>query len=478
MRIPNKKIALLCLSACLLSSVFAAENTVEMISDPLKLVIYPDTGNFCLYHSKADEARAYEPLYDDRSQSSVNLYSVFFNGEIFPLNNKSGKKIIISQSKTEITVMFQISMDFLATQTFSFVPSKQRSTGKLLKVVTEIQNISGEIADIGLKAMFDISLGEKNQIPLYTDLRSEIGSELLLQPVLEKDSVIFSADRGYACLFFLRNEYMTVPTSVYIANWERLVTKKWLPSYVSGRSFRKYVSSDPGLLYVWSEKKMLNRETFSVTNCIGFYDYRSAADSVTGYSAYTQQMPENTITRPVVVSPSKPTITTVYRSPSVTQPAASAEEQTAASNDQPTAAETPKTAASNDQPAAAGAQKPSASNDQPATVDAQKPAAETPKTAASNDQAAAAPQSQPVAASQTENNAAASGKQLATVQPTERNTAAPTGKTGAPKKDYRYVQELLDKIAELEKSPDSLSMEEIARLRTEVDNAIEAMQEQ
>ena len=400
MRIPNKKMILLCLSVCLLSGLFAAENTVEMISDPLKLVIYPNTGNFCLYHSKADDARAYEPLYDDRSQSSVNLYSVFFNGEIFPLNNKSGKKIIISQSKTEITVMFQISMDFLATQTFSFVPSKQRSTGKLLKVVTEIQNISGEIADIGLKAMFDISLGEKNQVPLYTDLRSEIGSELLLQPVLEKDSVIFSADRGYACLFFLRNEYMTVPTSVYIANWERLVTKKWLPSYVSGRSFRRYVSSDPGLLYVWSEKKMLNRETFSVTNCIGFYDYRNAAESVTAYSAYTQQMPENIVTQPVITPSSKTTVTTVYRSSPVTQSAA--------------------------------------------------------------------------ANAQSADGSAVSAEQAAV----EQNTPAQTGKTGEPQKDYRYVQELLDKIAELEKSPDSLSMEEIARLRTEVDNAIEAMQEQ
>ena len=456
MRIPNKKRVLLCLSACLLSSLFAAENTVEMISDPLKLVIYPDTGNFCLYHSKADEARAYEPLYDDRSQSSVNLYSVFFNGEIFPLNNKSGKKIIISQSKTEITVMFQISMDFLATQTFSFVPSKQRSTGKLLKVVTEIQNISGEIADIGLKAMFDISLGEKNQVPLYTDLRSEIGSELLLQPVLEKDSVIFSADRGYACLFFLRNEYMTVPTSVYIANWERLVTKKWLPSYVSGRSFRRYVSSDPGLLYVWSEKKMLNRETFSVTNCIGFYDYRNAAESVTAYSAYTQQMPEHTITQPASTFQSTPTITTVYRSPSVAQPAASA------------ATDAQKTAASNDQPVTVDAHKPSASNDQPATTDAHKPSA-------SNDQATAAPQAQPVGVPQAMDDAAASGKLLAALQPAERNAALQTGKI---KKDYRYVQELLDKIAELEKTSDTLSMEEIAKLRTEVDNAIEAMQEQ
>ena len=403
MQILNKKMILLCLSVWLLSGLFAAENTVEMVSDPLKLVIYPNTGNFCLYHSKAEDARSYEPLYDDRSQSSVNIYSVLFNGEIYHLNNKSGKKIIISQSKNEITVMFQISMDFLATQTFSFVPSKQRSTGKLLKVVTEIQNISGDIADIGLKALFDTSLGEKNLVPLYTDLRSEIGAELMLQPVLEKDSVIFSADRGYACLFFLRNEYATVPTSVYIANWERLVTKKWLPSYVNGRSFRKYAFSDPGLLYVWSEKKILYKETFSVTNCIGFYDYRNAADSVTAYSAYTQQVAGETVmpvSAPVI---SKPTITTVYRAAPITQPAAP-----------------------NTQPA-----------DSPVS--------------------------------------SASAEQSAAVQATERNTPV---KPEEPKKDYRYVQELLDRIAELEKSSDSLSMEEIAKLRIEVDNAIEAMQEQ
>ena len=302
----NKKIILLCLSVLSLWGLSAAESTVEMISDPLKLVVYAKTGNFCLYHTKAEDVRLYEPLYDDRSQSSVNIYSVLFNNEIFHLNNKSGKKIIIKQTKNEIVVTFQISLDFLATQTFSFVPSAQRSTGPLLKVVTEIQNISGDVANVGLKAVFDASLGEKNLIPLYTDLRSEIGAELMLQPVLEKDSVIFSADKGYACLFFLRNEYMTVPTSVYIANWERLVTKRWLPSYVSGRSFRRFTSADPGLLYVWSDRKIEHKETLSITNCIGFYDYRNSHETATGYTAYTQPavpMSQPVMQQPVVPAP-------------------------------------------------------------------------------------------------------------------------------------------------------------------------------
>lgn len=411
MRTSNKKILLLCLSVCLLSGLFAAEKTVEMISDPLKLVIYPKTGNFCLYHSKAENVREYEPLYDDRSQSSVNIYSVLFNGKIFHLNNKSGKKIIVSQTKNEITIMFQISMDFLATQTFSFVPSKQRATGKLLKVVTEIQNISGDIANIGLKAVFDTSLGEKNLIPLYTDLRSEIGAEQMLQPVLEKDSVIFSADRGYACLFFLRNEYMTVPpTFVYIANWERLVTKRWLPPYTSGRTFRKYGSADPGLLYVWSEQKIPNKVKLTVTNCIGFYDYRNMAESMTAYSAYTQQtqaVPEKT-TRSATGQVGNLTVTPMYRDAPVNRPA----------------------------------------------------------------------DAEPKAQSAAVSEPAAPAEQASTVQPTDQNTPEQPSKSEEPEKDYRYVQELLDKIAELEQSSDELSIEEIKKLRTEVDNAIEAMQEE
>ena len=392
MRIFNKKILLICFSACLLYGIAAADEIVEMVSDPLKLVIYPKTGNFCLYHSKAEDARKYEPLYDDRSQASVNIYSVLFNGAMFHLNNKSGKKIIVSQTKDEITVTFQISLDFLASQTFSFVPSKQRSTGKILKVVTEIQNISGELADIALKAVFDTSLGEKNLIPLYTDLRSEIGAELMLQPVLEKDSVIFSADKGYACLFFLRNEYMTVPTFVYAANWERLVTKKWLPSYVSGRSFRKYTSSDPGLLYVWSERKVQNKATLSITNCIGFYDYRNTAETATGYAAYTQQ---------TGVSVQQPIIVDQTVNKSVVTKASDAAQPTA-----------------------------------------------------------------PV---------------VQQADPETREKAPAVQKNSAkkvPEKDYQYIQKLLDRIAELEQAQDELSTEEIRKLRTEVDDAIKAIQEE
>lgn len=44
--------------------------------------------------------------------------------------------------------------------------------------------------------------------------------------------------------------------------------------------------------------------------------------------------------------------------------------------------------------------------------------------------------------------------------------------------DYAFVQKLLDKIAALEQSPDTVSDEEIQALKKEVDNAIKALQEE
>ena len=90
-----------------------------------------------------------------------------------------------------------------------------------------------------------------------------------------------------------------------------------------------------------------------------------------------------------------------------------------------------------------------------------------------NQPADAAPKTQVSAVSEP-----AAAEQTPAAQPAEQEPSVQPTKNEEPKKDYRYVQELLDKIAELEQSSDTLSMEEIKKLRTEVDEAIEAMQEE
>ncbi|MGP1576017.1 MAG: hypothetical protein ACTTH7_00745 [Treponema sp.] len=419
----NKKIFIaVCSLFCILWSAFTDSEPVELVSDPLKLVIYPKTGNFCVYRTDASRSGFYTPLYDDRTQSSLNVYSLLFNGHIYHLNNRSGKKIIIEQAKSSITVTFQISLDFIAVQHFSFEKTNGLTTGPMLKVVTEVQNISGAVADIALKAVFDTSFAETYRIPFYTDIRTEIGSELLLQPALEKDTVIFSADKGCSTMFFLKGVHQTTPVSVFIANWERLITKTWLPSYVQGRSFKKASARDPGILYVWSERKVANKQFFSISNCIGFYDYRS-------YRA--------------------PSVPTVYTSH--TNEAAGTSDETHADRMQEDG--TPLSALEN---AASDTVMPAASSLDNSVQDTQLQK-ESPK--------------EPV---MEEQNAAESTADMEKHDADEAHADMERQKA----QSYEKIEKLLEQIKQLEQNPSEVSQEEIHALQEEVDAIIQILQEE
>ena len=82
--------------------------------------------------------------------------------------------------------------------------------------------------------------------------------------------------------------------------------------------------------------------------------------------------------------------------------------------------------------------------------------------------------SQPVLSEPVQKTAAPAPVQKVVVPQVEAESAAEQ----EPEKDYSFVQTLLDKIAELEKSPDAVSTEEIRKLRIEVDKAIKSMQEE
>ena len=127
---------------------------------------------------------------------------------------------------------------------------------------------------MALKALFDTYLGENRRIPLYTDLRTGIFKETVLEPKLEKDSAVISANSEAACMFLIHHSEASLPENVYIANWDRLQSVKWIPSVVQGRSFStKYFHNDSAMLFVWPQERFENKEKLSVTMFIGYFDH-------------------------------------------------------------------------------------------------------------------------------------------------------------------------------------------------------------
>ncbi|WP_253692167.1 MULTISPECIES: hypothetical protein [unclassified Treponema] len=246
----------------------------ELTKGNLKLVVFRKTGNFCLYNLSLRGKNKYIPLYDDRSLGRTNKFYVYKDNRVYELKKRIGKPVKIEADETSINISYEFTDSFYVTQKLSFTEKNYGTGGSLLKIETVIENTSGVNAEFALKALFDTNLGETRRIPLYTDLRTGIFREAVLEPKLERDSAIISANSDLACLFLINHSEAKIPQSIYIANWERLQSRKWLPKSVSGRLFStKYFHNDSALLFVWPKEVLEAGEKSNVTMLIGCYDF-------------------------------------------------------------------------------------------------------------------------------------------------------------------------------------------------------------
>lgn len=256
-----------------------ADNIIELDSGHLKLKVFERTGSFCLYYLSTNGKNNYVPLYSDVAYAHTNKFSVNLDGKIYRLERHLGKPLKIEKINNECVITFKIKEALYIEQHLSFIPDEYGNTqGPLLKIETRIENTQSREANVALRAIFDTSLGEhKKKAPLATDLRESIVAETSFNPKIDRDSVIISSNVEVACMFLFKHG-VDLPQEIYIANWERMQPRKWLPNVVEGRSFNsKYLHDDSACLFIWPTKKMAPTETFSITTTIGYHDFIRSA---------------------------------------------------------------------------------------------------------------------------------------------------------------------------------------------------------
>lgn len=262
-----------------LLSFLYADNIIELSSGHLKLKVFERTGSFCLYQLSTNGKNNYVPLYSDMAYGQTNKFSVFLDGKIYRLERKLGKPIGIEKINDTCLITFKIKEQLHIVQRLSFIPDEYGNTqGPLLKIETVIENTQSKEANVALRAIFDTSLGEHNKkAPLATDLREGITSEVSFNPKIDRDSVIISSNAESACMFFFKHG-VDMPQQVYVANWERMQPRKWLPTVVEGRSFNsKYLHDDSACLFIWPTKKLKPTEIMTITTTIGYHDFIRSA---------------------------------------------------------------------------------------------------------------------------------------------------------------------------------------------------------
>lgn len=238
------------------SLLFAAP--LEIARGNLKLILYPDTGSFCLYHLSDIGKNRYEPLFEDRNSAATSWFSVLSNGRVFRLSSRIGHPVVLEPTDTGARFIFTLTDDFQVEQAFSFVESSDKTLPVELKIETRIENTSGKDGVFALKALVDTTLGESEGIHFVTNMRNRISAETRFERNVDPDSVIVSKNKAQSLMFLLSGDDVSPPECLYVQNWDRLNTRTWKPDFLEGRSFNTlYAINDSALLFVWPEKTLV-----------------------------------------------------------------------------------------------------------------------------------------------------------------------------------------------------------------------------
>lgn len=284
-----------------------ADSVLELDSGNLKLKVFERTGSFCLYYLSPNGKNNYVPLYSDMAYAHTNKFSVSIDGSIHRLERKLGRRIEIEKVGDAIKIIFKVGKKLHIEQLLSFIPDEYGNTqGPLLRIETTIENTQSKDAIVALRAIFDTYLGEHNKsAPLATDLRENITQETSFNPKIDRDSVIISSNQEVACMFFFKHG-VDVPGQVYIANWERLSPRKWLPTVVEGRSFNsKYLHDDSACLFIWPSKKLASTEIMKITSTIGYHDFIRSSKDYNIQSDTSEEVIEKVIEEPEMTDEQK-----------------------------------------------------------------------------------------------------------------------------------------------------------------------------
>lgn len=265
---------------CTLISLISAEQRgakepLEIIHSNLKLILYPESMSFSLYQLSDVGKGRYTALFEDRNASATSWFSVQSGSKVFKLTRRHGKSGILEQTDGGARFIFDLTDDFQAIQSFSFIDSKDSDSRSLLKIETSIENTSGKPSQFALKAFIDTFLGENQGVHFSTNIKDRISTETMLTPYESMDSVLISKNREASLMILLKGSNVSVPSSVYVANWDRLNTLSWTHEYHAGRSFNSlYAINDSAVVIQWPSIELSEGNIVVYTALLGTYsDY-------------------------------------------------------------------------------------------------------------------------------------------------------------------------------------------------------------
>lgn len=202
----------------------------------IQLVLRGRSGTFGLY--AIPESGSRRPLLATSDDYASTFFAVKAGRQEYQLNRESGVSCEARETDYGAQLAYKIKNKFQFVADFSLMPSISTSSRiDVIRVTLYTTNLSRNTQSFAVKGVFDTMLGENTYQHFSTAARSRINSETQFTD-MSVDKWIRSSNDKAAVQFILNGKGITKPKSVSLANKDILSAKaNWELSLKDQRSF-------------------------------------------------------------------------------------------------------------------------------------------------------------------------------------------------------------------------------------------------
>ncbi len=252
---------------------YVAEKNIDIAEGCVGIGMKQSTGSFCLYNVR--KGKTY-PLLSSYDSFGSTFFTLRIDETDYKLSRTGGAECQPRRTAYGAQMAYSIEGKAYFVVDFSFMPSDADSAFvDALRVSLYLVNTSGKNESVTLKGLFDTCLGENTSSHFSTAKEKYINTEKQFRSFDLADAAwIRSANDLYSIQFLLSGKGITEPYCATLANKDYLTTSSWLPTVHDGKGFSSVVSYNNSALAInWNEIELAKNQAEIITFYITVGDY-------------------------------------------------------------------------------------------------------------------------------------------------------------------------------------------------------------
>ncbi|MBO5825031.1 MAG: hypothetical protein J6R03_00235 [Treponema sp.] len=233
---------------------------IDYTNGIVNIRIKPKLGSFCFYVINEDEKHI--PVMSTTNEYVLSSFYLKAGKKIYKLNDDTNVQPYARTTENGCEILYTIPKVASVTVKFDCLASTEDGEADMIKVTANVQNIGQKKKDFSLKLIMDTVLGETDRHHFYVKNNSAIKNETSYRR-FNDDTWFLSKNVNASMQIFFQGKDVTPIDFVAFANFSTLNTPAWEPNMQNYRTFDTILSYNNSAFSVnWIPKNLEPEKSF------------------------------------------------------------------------------------------------------------------------------------------------------------------------------------------------------------------------